>query len=69
MQVAIPEKIVIKAIQQQYFNKTEAANFLGVSLPTFRAWLTKYDLKPISVDGQILYDREVLKKFMKGHQL
>lgn len=57
MQVTIPEKIVIKAIQQQYFNKTEAANFLGVSLPTFRIWAAKYKIRPISIDGQLLYDR------------
>lgn len=68
MQVSIPEKIIIKAVQQQYFNKTEAANFLGVSLPTFRSWLTKFDLKPISIDGQLLYDKKVLKDFMEEHK-
>lgn len=69
MQVSIPEKIIIKAVQQQYFNKTEAANFLGVSPSTFRIWLKTFDFKPISIDGQILYDKDVLQKFMEKHQL
>lgn len=69
MQFSIPEKIIIKAVQQQYFNKTEAANFLGVSIPTFRIWTAKYKIRPISVDGQLLYDKNVLKDFMEGHKL
>lgn len=69
MQIAIPERVIERAIQQQYFNKTEAANFLGVSIPTFRIWTTKYKIRPISIDGQLLYDKEILKKFMEKHQL
>ncbi|EFJ69841.1 transcriptional regulator, Fis family [Lactobacillus paragasseri JV-V03] len=69
MQVSIPERVIERAIQQQYFNKTEAANFLGISKSTFRIWLTKFDFKPISIDGQLLYDKEVLKKFMEEHKL
>lgn len=69
MQVAIPERVIERAIQQKYFNVTASANFLGVSPSTFRIWLKKFDFKPISIDGQILYDKEVLQKFMEDHQL
>ena len=69
MQVAIPERVIERAIQQKYFNVTAGANFLGISPSTFRIWLKKYDFKPISIDGQILYDKEVLQKFMEDHKL
>lgn len=69
MQISIPEKIIERAIQQKYFNVTAGANFLGISQSTFRIWLKKYDFKPISIDGQILYDKEVLQKFMEDHKL
>ena len=48
---------------------TASANFLGVSPSTFRIWLKKFDFKPISIDGQILYDKDVLQKFMEDHKL
>lgn len=51
MQIAIPERVIERAIQQKYFNVTASANFLGVSPSTFRIWLKKFDFKPISVDG------------------
>ena len=69
MQVAIPERVIERAIQQKYFNVTAGANFLGISPSTFRIWLKKYDFKPISIDGQILYDKEVLQQFMEDHKL
>lgn len=69
MQIAIPERVIERAIQQQYFNATAAANFLGISKSTFRNWLVKFDFKPISIDGQLLYDREILKEFMEDHKL
>lgn len=31
MQIAIPERVIERAIQQKYFNVTASANFLGVS--------------------------------------
>ena len=69
MQVAIPERVIERAIQQKYFNVTAGANFLGISPSTFRIWLKKYDFKPISIEGQNLYDKEVLQKFMEDHKL
>ena len=69
MQIAIPERVIERAIQQKYFNVTASANFLGVSPSTFRIWLKKFDFKPISIDGQILYDKDVLQKFMEDHKL
>lgn len=41
MQIAIPERVIERAIQQKYFNVTASANFLGVSPSTFRIWLKK----------------------------
>lgn len=69
MQISIPKKVIERAIQQKYFNVTAGANFLGISPSTFRIWLKKYDFKPVSIDGQILYDKDVLQKFMEDHQL
>ena len=71
MQVTIPERVIARAIQQQYFNKTEAANFCGVSKSTFRNWTTNHsdELIPTSVDGQLLYSRETLTDFMKEREL
>ncbi|CPR80383.1 helix-turn-helix domain-containing protein [Lactobacillus crispatus] len=71
MQVTIPERVIARAIQQQYFNKTEAANYCGVSKSTFRNWLLNYsdELIPSSVDGQLLFSKETLADFMKGHEM
>ncbi len=71
MLVTIPERVIARAIQQQYFNKTEAANFCGVSKSTFRNWTINYsdELIPTSVDGQLLYSRETLTDFMKEREL
>ena len=71
MQVTIPERVIARAIQQQYFNKTEAANFCGVSKSTFRNWTINQsdELIPTSVDGQLLYSRETLTDFMKEREL
>lgn len=71
MQVTIPERVIARAIQQQYFNKTEAANFCGVSKSTFRNWILNHgdELIPTSIDGQLLYSRETLTDFMKEREL
>lgn len=66
MQIQIPEKVIERAIQQQYFNKTESASFLGVSITTFKKWAV--NIKPIVVDGQILYAKDDLVEFMDGHR-
>ena len=71
MLVTIPERVIARAIQQQYFNKTEAANFCGVSKSTFRNWTINHsdELIPTIVDGQLLYSRETLTDFMKEREL
>lgn len=66
MQIQIPEKVIIKAIQQQYFNKSESANFLGVSLTTFKKWTV--DIPTVVIDGQVLYAKKDLVKFMEDHR-
>lgn len=66
MQIQIPEKVIARAIQQQYYNKTESASFLGVSLTTFKKW--SVDIPTVVVDGQVLYDKDDLIKFMEEHR-
>lgn len=67
MNVQIPEKVVIQAIQQQYFTRTEAANFLGVSYPTFVKWIKEEPIKTVEVYGQILFAKDELIRFMEDH--
>ncbi|WP_297816706.1 helix-turn-helix domain-containing protein [uncultured Lactobacillus sp.] len=67
MHVVIPEEYVIKAIQQQYFSKTDAANFCGVSYTTFAKWVKETPIKTSVVNGQLLYAKEDLIKFMEDH--
>lgn len=65
MQIQIPEKVIIKAIQQQYYNKSEASNFLGISIMTFKKWREIYHIPSVVVDGQVLFYKEDLEKFME----
>lgn len=58
-------KALEKAGRQQYYNTTEAGEFLGVSQATFWKWKKKYpELKPIMVDGICRFAREDLINFM-----
>lgn len=68
MQVVIPEEFVIKAIQQEYFSKTDAANFCGVSYTTFAKWVKESPIKVSSINGQLLYSRKDLTAFMEAHK-
>jgi len=69
MKITIPEDVITRALQQEYFNKGAAAQVLGVSRSTFQNWCKIYDFKPISIDGQILYSKKNLIKFMEAHQI
>lgn len=68
MQINIPEKAIKLAVQQQYFNKTGAANFLGISKSTFNNWKKEDALPFYSVNGQILYSKDDLNEYMKKHK-
>ncbi|ART99215.1 helix-turn-helix domain-containing protein [Lactobacillus gasseri] len=68
MQVNIPERVIERAIQQQYFNKTESAAYLGISLTTFIKWRKNDALPFYSVNGQILYSKDDLNEYMKKHK-
>lgn len=69
IQIPISDRIIERALQQKYFNADAAANFLGISPSTFRIWLKKYDFKPASIEGKLLYDKDVLTKFMEDRKL
>ena len=51
-----------------YFNKTNAAIYLGVSNPTFAKWIAKYNIPYTSVDGVRRFDKCDLDEFMKKHK-
>lgn len=68
MQVVIPEEAIKKAVQQQYFKKTDAANLCGISTTTFREWMKATPIPTVVVEGQVLYSREDLIKFMEEHK-
>lgn len=70
MEVKIPEELVIKAIQQEYFAKKDAFNVVGVSRTTFDKWLREHpnELRPSIIDGQVLYAKKDLLKFMENHK-
>ena len=51
-----------------YFNKTNAAIYLGVSSPTFAKWIAKYNIPYTSVDGVRRFDKSDLDEFMKKHK-
>lgn len=51
-----------------YFNKKNAAIYLGVSFPTLAKWVTKYNIPYTSVDGVRRFDKSDLDEFMKKHK-
>lgn len=62
--VPIPKDVLIRALQQEYFNKTDASNFLGVSLSTFKRWLNSYQIPAVAIDGIVMYRKKDLIAFM-----
>lgn len=67
--VPIQRDVLVKALQQEYFNKGEASNFLGVSLTTFKRWSKEYKILAFSIDGIIMYSRKDLISFMENKKL
>lgn len=51
-----------------FFNKTNAAIYLGVSLPTFNNWIKKYQIPYVSIDGIRRFAKKDLDKFMDTHR-
>lgn len=51
-----------------FFNKTNAAIYLGISLPTFNCWIEKYQIPYVSVDGIRRFAKNDLDKFMEKHR-
>lgn len=51
-----------------FFNKTNAAIYLGVSAPTFASWIKKYSIPVISVDGVRRFAKADLDEFMMKHK-
>ena len=69
MQIAIPERVIERAIQQKYFNVTASANFLGVSPSTFRIWLKNrhIDSLPQSVNRTKAQRKQECTNSFKQH--
>ncbi|WP_276804765.1 helix-turn-helix domain-containing protein [Lactobacillus hominis] len=51
-----------------WFNKTNAATYLGVSIPTLNAWFKKYNIPYTSIDGIVRFAKKDLDNFMEGHK-
>lgn len=68
MQINIPERVITRAIQQQYFNKSEAASYLGKSLTTFKKWREDYGIPFYSIDGQVTFNKKDLDDFMEKYK-
>lgn len=68
MQVVISDDAIKKAVQQQYFKKSEAANFCGISSTTFNSWRKVNPIPSIVVEGQVLFSKNDLVEFMEAHR-
>lgn len=62
------DKLIKRYSTQEYFNKKEAAQYLGKSIPTLNKWIKKYDIPTSIVDGQVIFSKANLDKFMKGKE-
>lgn len=56
-------------MEQGYFQKGQAAKYLGISFTTFWRWCKKYGIKAHDVDGLILFARTDLDRFMKSKEI
>ncbi|MBB1086820.1 helix-turn-helix domain-containing protein [Limosilactobacillus fastidiosus] len=62
------KEIQIKNSFPPYLNKGEASAYCGVSRGVFNAWLKKYDIPTIQIEGVSRFRREALDDFMKQHE-
>lgn len=51
-----------------YLNKGEASAYCGVSRGIFNAWLKKYDIPTIKIEGVSRFRRKALDEFMQQHE-
>lgn len=58
-------KLLKQFAQQEFFNKTEAANYLGMSLSTFWHVRQNHDIKVYVIDGLPRFKKTDLDKFME----
>ncbi|WP_258328311.1 helix-turn-helix domain-containing protein [Lactobacillus melliventris] len=58
----------LKNPKYAFFNKTNAAIYLGISTPTLDNWIKEYRLPFISVDGVRRFAKEDLDEFMMKHK-
>lgn len=59
---------MLKNPKYGWFNKTNAAIYLGVSYPVLTKWIEKYEIPYSSIDGIKRFGKEDLDKFMKEHK-
>ena len=51
-----------------YLNKGEASAYCGVSRGVFNAWLKKYDIPTIQIEGVSRFRRKALDEFLIQHE-
>lgn len=61
-------KTTLTSQKYGWFNKTNAARYLGISIPTFNRWIKKYNIPYTSIDGVKRYGKEDLDNFMREHK-
>ncbi|WP_018659885.1 helix-turn-helix domain-containing protein [Allofustis seminis] len=54
---------------RRYFNSKDAAEYLGVSRGTLRAWVNTESLPMINVTGSNLFDKKDLDEFMARRKI
>lgn len=59
---------MLKNPKYGWFNKTNAAIYLGVSYPVLTKWIEKYEIPYSSIDGIKRFGKKDLDKFMKEHE-
>lgn len=52
----------------RWLNKTNAAKYLNVSIPTFNAWLRKYGIPYSMVEGIRRFSKQDLDSFMERYR-
>lgn len=62
------KELEIKNSFPPYLNKGEASAYCGVSRGIFNAWLKKYDIPTIKIEGVSRFRRKALDEFMQQHE-
>lgn len=61
------KKLIKRYASQEYFNATEAANYLGVSRATFLKYRQRHRIKSLEIDGIRRWKRSDLDEFIERY--